>query len=160
VKIVLFDLGYTLEHDLENKHVTMPGALKLLSAITEMLDQNGKSPVLALVSDFDRPAAEYYRIIEGLQIDKFFKPYPERITLSKDIGYIKPDKRFFRAAIDKIHIDLPFQNVIFVTENKYHITEARKLGMMTLRLKIPNDLEEGVDSLPEMIPFIHLFILI
>jgi FMN phosphatase YigB (HAD superfamily) len=142
----------------------MPGALKLLSAITEMRDQNGNAPILALVSNFDRPEAEYFRTIEVLQIDKFFKPYEETITLSNVVGFEKPDKRIFRAAIDKIDNGngLPFQNVIFVTEEEDHIKEARKLGMMTNRLKIPNDLdlEEGFDSLPEMIPFIHLFILI
>lgn len=162
MKIVLFDLGDTLEHKLENNHVIMPGALKLLSAITEMRDQNGNPPFLALVSNFDGPPAEYYRIIEVLRIDKFFKLYPDRITLSNVVGFSKPDKRIFRAAIDKIDNGLPFQNVIFVTEEEDHIKEARKLGMMTIRLKIPNDLdlEEGFDSLPEMIPFIHLFILI
>jgi hypothetical protein len=28
-----------------------------------------------------------------------------------------------------------------------------------IRFKIPNDLEEGIDNLLEMTPFVHLFIL-
>lgn len=159
MKVVLFDLGNTLERTLENRHVLMPGAQELLSAITEMKDRNGDMPILALVSDFNNPPSEYYQILEGLRIENFFKPYQEKITLSKEVGFSKPDSRIFRAAIDKIQSDLPYQNVIFVTENKDHIREARKLGMMSLCLKVPNDLKEGVNSLPEMIPLIQLFVL-
>ena len=159
MKVILFDLGNTLEHKVENRDVIMPGALKLLSALTEMKDQRGIPPILALISDFHDTSSEYYHIIEGLGIDKFFKPYEQKITLSNKVGFSKPDSRIFRAAIDKIQRDLPYQSVIFVTENKDHIKEARKLGMMTLRFKNPNDLEEGLNSILEMIPLIHLFIL-
>jgi FMN phosphatase YigB (HAD superfamily) len=79
--------------------------------------------------------------------------------LSGDVGFNKPDSRIFRAVIDKIERDLLYQHVIFVTENRAHITEARKLGMMTIRFKFINDCEEGVNNLIEMIPLIHLFVL-
>lgn len=159
--MVLFDLGNTLEHTCENRDVLMPGALKLLSALTEMKDQSGNPPNLALVSDFPDPSPEYYRILEELGIDKFFKPFEKKVTLSNEVGFSKPDSRIFRAAIDKLQSNLPYQSVIFVTENKDHIREARKLGMMTIRFRFPNDLdlEEGVDTLREMTPLIHLFIL-
>jgi FMN phosphatase YigB (HAD superfamily) len=158
VKVVLFDLGNTLEYTFENRHVVMPGALILLSTVSEMKDGGGDSPILALISDFLEPPTKYYHIIQGLGIDKFFKPYEQKITLSNDVGVSKPDTKIFRAAVDKIQRELAYHNVIFVTENKDHITEARRLGMMTIRFKFPNDQEEGVNSLLEMIPLIQGFV--
>lgn len=156
MKIVLFDLGDTLEHIVQGKDVLMPGALELLSAIQDMHDHNGDTPALALVSDFDKPAEEYYALLQALGIHTFFKSFTERITLSNEVGITKPDEKIFRAAIDKIQKDLPYQNVIFITENKQHTTAARKLGMMNIRLKKAGE----VYTLLEMIPLIHLFVLI
>lgn len=159
MKIVLFDLGNTLEHTLQGRDTIMPGSLELLSGLTEIKDKTGNPPVLALVSDYQDPSAEYYRILERLGIDKFFKPYEQKVTLSNEVGFTKPDSRIFRAAIEKIQMDLAYQNVVFVTENKDHIKEARKLGMMAIRFKILSDFGEGVENLPGLIHLIHLFIL-
>ncbi len=159
MKIVLFDLGNTLEYSFENSHFMMPGTMTLLSTVSEMRDRDLDPPIMALISDFLESPSRYYQIIEGLNIHKFFKPYEQRITLSGDVGFNKPDSRIFRAVIDKIERDLLYQHVIFVTENRAHITEARKLGMMTIRFKFINDCEEGVNNLIEMIPLIHLFVL-
>jgi FMN phosphatase YigB (HAD superfamily) len=59
----------------------------------------------------------------------------ERVTLSNEVGVMKPDEKIFRAAIDKISKGLSYQNVIFIAENKQHTAAARKLGMMTSRLE-------------------------
>jgi hypothetical protein len=64
-----------------------------------------------------------------------------------------------KSAIDKIAKDLSYQNVIFITENKEHNAAARKLGMMTIRLKQAWETDGEVNSLFEMIPLIHLFVL-
>jgi FMN phosphatase YigB (HAD superfamily) len=160
MKIILFDLGYTLEHNVQDKNILMPGALELLSAVQNMHDHNGDSPALALVSDFDKLAEEYYALLQALGIDMFFKPFTERITLSNEIGVMKPDEKIFRAAIDKIQRDLPYQNAIFITENKQHTIAARKLGMMTITIKQEGEANGEVNTLLEMIPLIHLFVLI
>ncbi|HET6640440.1 MAG TPA: hypothetical protein VFG77_02415 [Nitrososphaeraceae archaeon] len=159
MKVILFDLGNTLEHTLSGRDTIMPGALELLSELAVIKDKSGTPPVLALVSDYQGLSKEYYHLIDGLGFDKFFKPFEQKITLSNEVGFSKPDSRIFRAAIDKIETDLPYHNVVFVTENKDHITEARKLGMMAIRFKVINEFGEGVENLPEMIHLIHLFIL-
>lgn len=53
MKIILFDLGDTLEYQDQNKDVLMPGTIELLSAAKDMRDHKGDTPSLALVSDFD-----------------------------------------------------------------------------------------------------------
>jgi FMN phosphatase YigB (HAD superfamily) len=159
MKIILFDLGNTLEHKVQNKDFLMPGALELLSAVQDMRDHNGDAPALALVSDFDEPVEEYFALLGTLGIDTFFKPLTERVTLSSEVGVMKPDEKIFRAAIDKIHKDLSFQNVIFITEEPKHTTAARKLGMMSIRLKREEETDGEVNSLFQMIPLIQLFVL-
>ena len=159
MKIILFDLGDTLEYKDQNKDVLMLGTIELLSAVQEMRDHNGDTPALALVSDFDEPTENYYALLQTLGIDSFFKPLKERVTLSNEVGVMKPDEKIFRAAIDKISKGLSFQNVIFITENKQHTAAARKLGMMTIRLKRTGETDGEVNSLFEMIPLIHLFVL-
>ena len=159
MKIILFDLGDTLEYKDQNKDVLMLGTIELLSGVQEMRDHNGDTPALALVSDFDEPTENYYALLQTLGIDSFFKPLKERVTLSNEVGVMKPDEKIFRAAIDKISKGLSFQNVIFITENKQHTAAARKLGMMTIRLKRTGETDGEVNSLFEMIPLIHLFVL-
>ena len=156
----MFDLGDTLEHRVQGKDNLMPGALELLSEIQNMHDHNGDSPALALVSDFDKPSEEYYALLEALGIDNFFKPFTERITLSNEIGVMKPDEKIFRAAIDKVQTDLPYQNVVFITEDKEHISAVRQLGMMAIRLKEAEESNGEVNSLLGMIPLVNLFVLI
>jgi len=66
--------------------------------------------------------------------------------------------RFIRTAINKIQKDLPYQSVIFVTENKEHITAARKLGMMAIRLTAEGEYARGeISDLVKAIPLVHLF---
>ena len=106
MKIILFDLGNTLENT-QNKHILMDGALDLLEAIQDMRDPNGDTPVIALVSDFDNSPAEYYNILEDLGLSSFFNPYTKKVTLSIEVGVKKPDEKIFRTAINKIQKDLP-----------------------------------------------------
>jgi FMN phosphatase YigB (HAD superfamily) len=162
MKIVLFDLGDTLEYLDGNNDILMPSAIKLLSAVQDMRDHSGDTPALALVSDLPikNTVQEYYTLLQDLGINTFFKPLSERVTLSKEVGVMKPDEKIFRAAIDKISKGLSYQNVIFITENEEHTTGARKLGMMTIKLKRAWETDGEVNSLLEMIPLIHLFLLI
>src|SRR6478752_1712706 len=107
MKLVLFDLGQTLEdHD-----VLLPGALHALEDISALRDGDGKSVLLALGSDFDAPAQQYYDIIENLGIRSFFEPVSARITLSGEVGTNKPAKEFFAAAVMKADPGLTFDDV-------------------------------------------------
>ena len=51
MKIVLFDLGRTLEHN----DVLLPGAVQTLEAIGNLRDMDGQPVAMGLVSDFDMP---------------------------------------------------------------------------------------------------------
>ena len=161
MKIILFDLGNTLEHNVQNTHILMDGALDLLEAIQDMRDPNGDPPVIALVSDFDNSPTEYYNILKDFGLSSFFNPYTKKVTLSIEVGVKKPDEKIFRSAINKIQKDLPYKSVIFVTENKEHITAARKLGMMAIRLTAEGESARGeISDLVKAVPLVHLFMLI
>ena len=53
VKIILFDLGDTLEHD----DVLLPGALTTLKTLSKLKLPDGTLLPLGLISDFDMPIA-------------------------------------------------------------------------------------------------------
>ena len=110
MKVILFDLGNTLEDQNQNK--LLPGALETLRALEAVTDSEGQSPVQALISDFGEiPATpeqiraseqEYEAILEDLGFTHFFTPTRERVTLSAQVGAFKPDKKIFEAPIAKM----------------------------------------------------------
>jgi hypothetical protein len=91
------------------------------------------TPILALVSDFGPiPATreqilcsqkEYYKVLENLGIRSFFEPVAQRVTLSTEVGKLKPAKEIFQAVIEKIP-SLHFADVMFITEDRSHVEAA------------------------------------
>jgi FMN phosphatase YigB (HAD superfamily) len=163
MKVVLFDLGKTLE----DQDVLLPGARETLQAIQEMQDHSGEAVALALVSDFDMPDApeqipiirqRYYEILEGLSIRSFFEPVADRVTLSSEVGVFKPDEKIFRAVIEKIDEGLRFGDVVFVTENREHVIATRHLGMSAIHFKGPGQDAGDVDRLVDVIPLVQEFL--
>lgn len=165
MKIILFDLGNTLE-DVEQGGL-LPGARETLEAIQEMRDTDGNAPVLALVSDFgDIPAtpeqirasqSEYFGILRGLGILRFFEPVAQTVTLSTEVGEEKPSRRIFKAVIDKIGGGLRFQDIMFITERKSHVDAARNLGMKAVHFKGPGEISGDVTLLLDLIPLVRDF---
>ena len=166
MKVILFDLGNTLEDT--DKGVLLAGALETLKTIQGLKAGDGSSPVMALLSDFGEiPATpaqiqasmdEYLEILEKLGIRQFFEPVAQRITLSTQAGALKPSNVIFRKAIDKISNQLPFQNVMFITEKKEHIDAARKLKMKAVHFKGPGETSGDVTKLVDLIPRVREFI--
>ena len=163
MKVVLFDLGRTLE----DQDVLLPGARETLQAIQEMRDHSGEAVALALVSDFDMPddpeqipiiRQRYYEILEGLSIRSFFEPVADRVTLSSEVGVFKPDEKIFRAVIEKINEGLRFGDVVFVTENREHVIATRHLGMSAIHFKGPGQNAGDVDRLVDVIPIVQEFL--
>lgn len=163
MRVVLFDLGDTLEHNDE----LLPGARETLAAIQAMKDDQGNTPVLALVSDFfeavepgdvTRFRNMYYTLLEDLGIKSFFEPVAERVTLSTEIGVMKPDEKIFRAAAEKISRSLHFHNIIFITENAAHVAAARALGMIALHLGAPDGDGGEIRKLTDLVPVIERLI--
>lgn len=167
MKIILFDLGETLE----SHGQLIDGAENVISTIKGMHDSNGESVAVSLVSNFDdfdnsrkledvKPMQlEYYRHLKQLDIAKYFEPLYEHVTLSIEIGVRKPDKKIFRSAIDLIKPGLPFSNVLFVTEEFDHIDAARQIGMKVIHFK-PSEQTSGdkIRTLTELIPKVAGFL--
>ena len=78
-----------------------PARCRRLQDISALRDGDGDPVLLALGSDFDAPAEQYYDIIENLGIRSFFEPVTARVTLSGEVGTHKPAKEFFAAAVTK-----------------------------------------------------------
>jgi FMN phosphatase YigB (HAD superfamily) len=145
MKIIFFDLGDTLE----TNDVLLPGALDTLRGVQNLQDSGGKPPVLGLISDFDSPSEEYYAILDQLGIRSFFEPVQTRVTLSSEVGVFKPDRRIFRAALDRIDPALTFGDAMFITENPAHVAAAGLLGLRAVRF---------MGQLPDLIPLIGDFL--
>ena len=165
MKIILFDLGNTLE-DVEQGRL-LPGASETLEAIQAMRDANGNASVLALVSDFGEiPAtpeqiqasqSEYFGILRDLGILRFFEPLTQRVTLSTEVGAEKPSRRIFQAALAKIGGGLLFQDIMFITERKSHVNAARDLGMKAIHFKGPGETSGDLTLLLDLIPLVRDF---
>ncbi|HTG14309.1 MAG TPA: hypothetical protein VK747_03480 [Blastocatellia bacterium] len=165
MKIILFDLGNTLED--EKRGGLLPGASETLEAIQAMRDANGNAPVLALVSNFGViPATsvqiqasqrEYFGILRDLGILKHFEPVLRRVTLSTEVGAAKPSRKVFQAVIDKLGGGLRFQDVMFITERRSHVNAARKLGIKAIHFKGPGEIRGDVTLLPDLIPLVRDF---
>ena len=157
MRIVLFDLGDTLER----RGRPRAGAKELLAALATARDSEGERPELALVSDYgiaESPAAvkrmrrEYVDDLRRLGLATYFTPASKRVTLSSDVGVMKPDPRIFRAAIDNLEAGLPFTRVVFITENAEHVRAARSIGMLALHVSAPGQHGGEVDGLSEVLP--------
>ncbi|SNS14137.1 Haloacid dehalogenase-like hydrolase [Geodermatophilus saharensis] len=162
MKVVLFDLGDTLEH----QDVLLPGAVETLTAISRIRDEEHQPVGMGLVSDFDVPRGpdeipairrRYLAILDRLRIRAFFEPVDVGVTLSTEVGVHKPDPRVFRAALDKFGPGLPFQSALFVTENEGHVLAARSLGMRAVHLAPGPGASGDITTLPDLIPIVHGF---
>jgi FMN phosphatase YigB (HAD superfamily) len=156
MRYILFDLGDTLE----SGDVLLPGARQMLLDVGALRDDRGQAPRLGLLSDFDEAAtpaeipaieARYRALIEQLGIADLFQPFAQAVTLSTQVGVFKPDRRIFRAALDKFDPDAHFHDAIFVTENPEHVKAARRLGMQAIHLKGPLQPRGDVDDLPGLV---------
>jgi len=165
MKIVLFDLGDTLE-DQETEEL-LPGARDTLDAIKRMRDSSRHAPVLALVSDFDMPDSpeeipairqRYFAILEDLSIRSFFEPVSKRVTLSTEVGVFKPDKKIFQAVLEKLGRHLEFKDVLFITEKLDHVEKARLLKMQAIHFKGPRESSGEVEKLVDLIPMVKKFL--
>ena len=161
MKIVLFDLGNTLE----SNDVLLPGAADVLNAVKQMQDRNGQPPALGLLSDFfplplelARHRRDYLRILQQLQIRSFFEPVERHVSLSTDTVVFKPDERVFRLAIDKINPAGAFGDTMFITERLDHVVAARDLGMKAIHFQGPGQTTGDVRQLIDLVPLIKAFV--
>jgi len=167
MKMVLFDLGDTLEVVVNNKDALLPGARETLQAIEKLKDEQGKPPIIALVTNFGKlkatPAqmaasrAEILKILADLKIQGFFEPVAQRVTLSTEAGAEKPKKKIFLHVINKVP-GLGFPDVMFITENLTHVKAARQLKMQAVHFKGPGQTTGDVSDLTDLIPLVQNFL--
>jgi len=163
MRIVLFDLGNTLESD----DALLPGAKETLEAIRDLRDCHGDPAVLALVSNYF-PAStpeesealrqQYFGVLTKLGLRPYFEPLTRHVTLSTEVGVEKPDPKIFRAAIDKISPGAHFHQVFFVTEDLPHVKKARELGMMAVHFRGPGQTKGDVKKLLDLAPLVKQWI--
>jgi FMN phosphatase YigB (HAD superfamily) len=163
VKLVLFDLGDTLEHDDE----PLPGARDTLEALLGLRDEAGQPAVrLGLLSDFLEPSSpeeipsirrQYFDILATVGIRDLFEPVEEHVTLSTEVGARKPDVAMFEAAAAQGGAG--FSDTVFVTENREHVLAARRLGLTAVHVKGPGQTRGDVTSLPELVPIVRDLVL-
>ena len=163
MKVILFDLGRTLE----NQNELLPGATQMLEAVAGLRDELGQEPGMGLVSDFDMPSVpadiaairqKYVTFIERLGIRRFFDPVDRGVTLSSDVGRFKPDERVFRAALDKFGAKLPFAAALFLTEHSGHVNAARALGLRAVHFKGPGQTTGDVTNLLDFVQLARDFL--
>lgn len=167
MKMILFDLGDTLEAVVDGVDVLLPGARETLQAISALKDAQGKPPAVALVTNFGSlnatPAqkaasrAEILKILEDLTIREFFEPVAQRVTLSTEAGAEKPSKKIFRHVINQV-AGVDFADVMFVTENLSHVKAARKLKMKAVHFKGPGQAAGDVTRLTDLLPLVKNFL--
>lgn len=167
MKMILFDLGNTLEVIVNNKDVLLPGAGETLQAIAQLKDAQGTPPIIALATNFGKlkatPAemaasrAEILKILSDLQLRSFFEPVAQRVTLSTEAGAEKPSKKIFQLVIGKIP-GLDWPDVMFVTEELSHVKKARQLKMKAVHFMGPGQTAGDISKLTELIAIVQNFL--
>jgi FMN phosphatase YigB (HAD superfamily) len=164
VKVVLFDLGDTLEHN----DIIRQDTIETLEKIKNMENH----PILGLASDYGLPnnwgplpleeqikrsRQQYFNEIEQLGIRQYFEP--QNVILSTDVGNTKDQdiEKFFQKAVEKIG-NTSFNQIIFITENCKHIDSANSLGIKTIFLKLNNNsaINNGNNTISNLIESINL----
>jgi len=134
----MFDLGETLIDEANQQ--PFPHALQALRAITKA----HPAPKTCLVSDFKmeltpaKAMKEYVAILKAAGLRSFFEPVEKRVTLSNHAGAVKPSRKIFKKALQRLGVPAtPFKHCCFITENAAHIEAAReKLHMQAFQFGV------------------------
>jgi putative hydrolase of the HAD superfamily len=108
IRVLSFDLGHTILDEEVGQEINMrfrpaipmPGVLEVLPRI--------RLPMGVWANTFDATASDVKRWIGRAALDRYFK----WIVTSSDVGYRKPDQRFFAFALKQCGCEA--QEVLFV----------------------------------------------
>jgi hypothetical protein len=147
IRVVMFDLGLTL---IDSNNRPFPHVKEALTALSTFTSTSGKPLLSCLVSDFTMPTPpstaakintifkDYLTVLEGTGLRPFFEPTKKRVTLSTHAGALKPERKIFEAALQRLGTKTGLEDCLLVTENSTHIRSVReKLGMQTLQFQPP-----------------------
>src|ERR1044071_2374804 len=129
IQVLMFDLGKTLVD--QNTH-PFPHVTAALTAIAAFKTESGKRLASCLVSDFDlsspfTPAkvnakvAQYLAILDTTTLRPFFEPVKKRVTLSTHANAMKPDRKIFETALQRLGSTAQLEDCLFITEEASHI---------------------------------------
>jgi FMN phosphatase YigB (HAD superfamily) len=156
IRVVMLDLGDTLTDGTQ----PLPFVLDCLDALSRFETSDGKLLQYCLVSDYHLASpftegavaerfSEFLEVIERLGLRSSFEPVNQRITLSSHVNAFKPDPRVFTKALDRMGSDAGFEDCLFITENRMHISACAEMGMSTIPFGYGAAQEGGFDSWPE-----------
>jgi FMN phosphatase YigB (HAD superfamily) len=147
IRVVIFDLGGTL---IDANNHPFPHAVDALTAISGFMTADGKPLRSCLVSDYTMATVpvtvakvtaifnQYLELLDGTGLRPFFEPVKKRVTLSTQAGSMKPDKKIFAKAIERLGVAVALKDCLFITENAEHVERARtQLHMQALRFRVP-----------------------
>jgi hypothetical protein len=141
IQVLMLDLGETLVHN----DTVLPHVPQALETILGFDTAAGEPLEVCLVSDFHMPAqpgdqaeidrlfAEYVEILDRFDLTAFFEPVEQHVTLSTHAGVLKPDRKVFETALERLGVDAPLAECLFITESAEHVAACRHLGMQALR---------------------------
>jgi hypothetical protein len=144
-RVVMFDLGLTL---IDEHGRPFPFVKEALTSIQAFV-AGGKRVQTCLVSDFTMPPSpapatikalfeEYLQLLAPTGVRPFFEPVRRRITLSTQAGALKPAKKVFLKALQRLGTTATLHECLLITENAAHVQVAREQhGMKTLLFRAP-----------------------
>ena len=137
IRVVVLDLGETLLHGDQ----LFPHVPEALTALRKLRTSDGTRLQLCLVSDFTMANgtsvrtlfSQYLRILDSVGLRRFFLPVGRHVTLSTHARVMKPDRRVYELALERLDTGATLSECVVITEDAGHIAACRALGMKGLR---------------------------
>ena len=140
LRVILLDLGGTLAGGGQ----TFSCVPEALTALRKFRDAEDEPIQLSLVSDFAMPDpgsgttvrtifAEYLHILDQLGLRRFFQPVGRHVTLSTHAGVMKPERRVYELALERLGNYSSLAECVSITEDAGHVAACRRLGMKALQ---------------------------
>ena len=150
LRVIFFDLGNTL---IDAARQPFPHVKEALTAISSFAAADGGPLRSCLVSDFTMASSpvtavkvtalfnQYLAILDTTGLRPFFEPVDSRVTLSTHAKALKPDRKIFDKALQRLGASgVPFGECLLITEEPAHIQTVRaKLHMRALQFKVDFD---------------------
>jgi hypothetical protein len=122
----------------------LPHVREALEMISRFETAGEQSLKLALVADYDKPTApttsrkvntifnKFVSKLESLQLQEFFEPAEQHVTLSTHVGFTIPDQILFKKALQRLRLRIGFNAILFIGDRAEDIKDCRGLGMYAL----------------------------
>lgn len=130
IRVLVFDWGDTLMRDFPQYSGPMFDwpEVEIIPGVREALEQLGKEFVCCVASNAGSSDAEWMKLALGrVEIEEFFQHF----FTSKELGFSKPDTRFFQEVIQRLKI-APREGLMVGDDYAKDIVPAKSIGMRTI----------------------------